>query len=50
MWNSGLNEEQARFKIARRNTHNLRYANDTTRMAESKEELKNLLKMFCEAL
>ena len=50
MWNAGLDEAQVGIKIARRNTHNLRYANDTTRMAESKEELKNLLKMFCEAL
>ena len=41
MQNAGLNEAQARIKIARRN--NLRYANDTTLMAEFKEELKNLL-------
>ena len=39
----GLNETQAGIKIARRNINNLRYANDTTLMAESKEELKSLL-------
>ena len=44
MWNAGLNEAQAGIKIARRNNNNLRYANDTTLMAESKEELKSLLK------
>ena len=43
MWNAGLDEAQARIKIARRNSHNLRYANDTTLMAESEEELKSLL-------
>ena len=43
MWNAGLDEAQAGIKIARRNTNNLRYANDTTLMAESKEELKSLL-------
>ena len=43
MQNAGLNEAQAEIKIARRNSNNLRYAEDTTRMAESKEELKNLL-------
>ena len=43
MWNAGLNEAQARIKIARRNINNLRYADDTTLMTESKEELKNLL-------
>ena len=43
MWNAGLDEAQARIKIARRNTNNLRYADDTTLMAESKEELKILL-------
>ena len=42
MWNAGLNEAQARIKIAGRNINNLRYADDTTLMAESKE-LKNLL-------
>ena len=43
MRNAGLDEAQARIKIARRNTNNLRYADDTTLMAESKEELKSLL-------
>ena len=43
MRNAGLNEAQARIKIARRNINNLRYADDTTFMAESKEELKSLL-------
>ena len=42
MRNAGLEETQARIKIARRNTNNLRYADDTTFMAESEEELKNL--------
>ena len=42
MWNAGLNEAQAEIKIAERNTNNLRYADDTTLMAES-EELKKLL-------
>ena len=42
MRNAGLNEAQAGIKIARRNTNNLRYADDTTLMAES-EELKSLL-------
>ena len=41
--NTGLEETQAGMKIARRNINNLRYADDTTLMAESKEELKNLL-------
>ena len=41
--NSGLDEEQAGIKIARRNINNLRYADDTTLMAESEEKLKNLL-------
>ena len=40
---TGLNEAQAGIKIARRNTNNLRYADDTTLMAESEEELKSLL-------
>ena len=44
MRNAGLDEAQAGIKIARRNINNLRYADDTTLMAESKEELKNLLK------
>ena len=43
MRNTGLDEEQAGIKIARRNINNLRYADDTTFMAESEEELKNLL-------
>ena len=43
MWNAGLDETQAGIKIARGNINNLRYANDTTLMAESEEELKNLL-------
>ena len=41
--NAGLGEAQARIKIAGRNIHNLRYADDTTLMAESEEELKGLL-------
>ena len=45
MGNARLNESQAEIKIARRNSNNLRYADDTTLMAESKEELKSLLKM-----
>ena len=43
MWNAGLDETQAGIKIARRNINNLRYAGDTTLMAESEEELKSLL-------
>ena len=43
MWNAGLDEAQAGVKIAGRNIYNLRYADDTTFMAESKEELKSLL-------
>ena len=43
MWNTRLDEAQAGIKIARRNINNLRYADDTTLMAESEEELKNLL-------
>ena len=42
-WNAGLGEAQAGIKSARRNTNNLRYADDTILMAESKEELKSLL-------
>ena len=42
-WNAGLDEAQARIKITRRNINNLRYADDTTFMAESEEELKSLL-------
>ena len=43
MWNARLAEAQAGIKIAGRNINNLRYADDTTLMAESEEELKNLL-------
>ena len=43
MQNAGLDESQAGIKIARRNNNNLRYADDTTLMVESEEELKNLL-------
>ena len=43
MWNSGLEEAQAGIKIAGRNMNNLRYADDSTLMAESEEELKSLL-------
>ena len=43
MWNAGLNEAQAGIKIAGRNINNLRYADDTTIMAESEEELKSRL-------
>ena len=43
MWNSGLDDEQAGIKIARRNINNHRYADDTILMEESKEELKSLL-------
>ena len=43
MRNAGLEEAQAGIKIARRNINNLRYADDTTLMAESQEELKSLL-------
>ena len=43
MRNAGLDEAQAGIKIARRNINNFRYADDTTLMAESKEELKSLL-------
>ena len=45
MRNAGLNEAQAEIKIARRNINNLRYADDTTLMAEIEEELKSLLKV-----
>ena len=43
MRNTGLDEAQAGIKIARRNTNNLRHADNTTLMAESEEELKSLL-------
>ena len=45
MRNAGVNEAQAAIKIAGRNINNLRYADDTTLMAESEEELKSLLKV-----
>ena len=45
LWNAGLDESQAGIKIARRNINNLRYADDTTLMAESEEELKKSLLM-----
>ena len=44
MWNARLDEAQAGIKIARRNINNLGYADDTTLMVESKDELKSLLK------
>ena len=43
MWNARLDEAQAGIKVAGRNINNLRYADDTTLMAENKEELKSLL-------
>ena len=43
MWNAELDESQAKIKIDRKNINNLRYADDTTLMAESKEELKSRL-------
>ena len=46
MRDTGLDEAQAGIKIARRNINNFRYADDSTLMAESKEELKSLLKNF----
>ena len=49
MRNAGLEEAQAGIKIARRNINNLRYADDTTLMAESEEELKSLLKVKVES-
>ena len=48
MKNAGLDESQAGIKIARRNTNNQSYADNTTFMAESEEELKNLLMMVKE--
>ena len=44
MWNAGLDHSQTRIKITERNINNLRYADDTTLMAESEEELKSFLK------
>ena len=49
MRNTGLEEAQAGIKIARRNSSNLRYSDDTTLMAESEEELKSLLKKVKES-
>ena len=43
MWNTGLDESQAEINVAGRSINNLRYADDTTLMAESEEELKSLL-------
>ena len=43
MWNAGLDKSQAGIKTAKRNTNNLRYTDDTTLMAESKEQLKTFL-------
>ena len=43
MWNARLDEAQAGIKIARKNINNLRYADDTTLMAESEEKIKSLL-------
>ena len=43
MWNAGLDKSQVGIQIAGRNINNLRYASDTTLMAESEEELKSLL-------
>ena len=43
MWNAGLDESLAGIKIARRSIDNLRYADDTTLMAENEEDLKSLL-------
>ena len=43
MWNAGLDEAQAGINISRRNINNLRYADDTTLVAENEEKLKNLL-------
>ena len=50
MWNAGLDEAQAGVKIAGININNLRYADDTTLMAESEEELKSLLMKVKEEL
>ena len=48
MWNAGLNEAQAGIKIVGRNINNLRYADDTTIIAENEEELKSLLRKMNE--
>ena len=50
MWNARLDESQAGIKIAQRNINNLRYADDTTLMAESEEELKSHLMKVKELL
>ena len=50
MRNGGLEEAQAGIKIARRNINNVRYADDTTPMAESEEELKSLLMKMKESV
>ena len=50
MRNAGLEETQAGIKIARRNINNLRYADDTTLMAENEEELKSFVKKVKEKL
>ena len=49
MWNAGLDESQAGIKMTGRNINNLIYADDTTLMAESEEEVKNLLKSWLKA-
>ena len=49
MWNAGLDEAQAGIKFPRRNTKNFRYADDTTFMAESEEEMKSLMMKVKEA-
>ena len=49
MWHAGLDDAQAGIKISRKNINNLRYADDTTLMAESEEELKGLLKKVKES-
>ena len=50
MWHAGLDESQAGIKVAGRNNNNLRYADNTTLMEESEEELKNLLMRVIKAL
>ena len=50
MWNARLNEAHSGIKVTRRNTNNLGYADDTTLMAESEEELKSLLMKVKEEL
>ena len=48
MWHAGLDESQTGIKIARRNINSFRYVDDTTLMAESKEEIKSLLRIVKE--